>query len=827
MSKIFGTAYLISSWLRAGLEDSSYVRIFSSITQIDNNIVRIAQLADIMNSICIMMNVKPTAHGTIPLHSMKKEPEAFEPKPLELLKVETRKPHKALIRLFNDQIQALPRWFRINQVAYEAGLSAASGPEFTRTGQLCSGVLVGLLQRTQTSIKYPNPYFLMSSDYNNKIKSGAYMFNANYCEWNTINGPILESDIPEFSYTELVQHNRTAEPAKWNVTEFATEAEQLLQELLIFAKPLSITFEEYVAQGLWATSGATNMPYNNKFKHVRKNQLLYKLTPQEIVGACFDGKPANSKAFLKKEPKKIRIIYNGDIGTNILMQYSMHHWEHVLDHIKQIQHRDTPTNFTKLTDTIRTAWQRGDLTLSFDFADFDQQPSKEIINLMFKFFRHLALANTTDPIAMQTVHDTIDQRWANSTLTWIEGGKHYSAPWLNGLPSGIAWTSAMGSFLNLIVQRIAARTSSVDMITVKGDDCIITGRPQQLLIHKFVLDQMGIKSSANKFGMPGYQQPSQRRCEFLRRMITIDNVYGYAARGLWNLIERKPWTDYDENNRLFEIVKSVNMTLRRVGDFRTQPAYGAAKYYLPSYLGGGAAVWPVLGQKVKALILKSQIYKVTKPPTHSDHPWFPQSHTELSAWLTAAEQQQLSNFYYQQTLTRDDDPEWFTEQYKRLRRSLRNAKIIEINFDISLTPCNSDLKFGKFSWLNTWAEARRTILRYSLEALERRRSLGNWMLIEQPKAYYAMRRLEHTGFSRGEAIDWLSGTLPGLPQINMNPWRILPESEIMARYVLGFFRNKRLWPSAVSPTLTLAVAVVAAVYVHQFHPTAETSRLQF
>lgn len=372
---------------------------------------------------------------------------------------------------------------------------------------------------------------------------------ARYAEINTLTG-YLQNDFGNFDYDKEFEALATgdSEHPEWWKEVFVRKLDQLMthQEHKKY-----VSFEEYVKEGMWITSGSSSIgkvdwSYDGdtgKFK-ARKNMILDLYTKEELYDLAinWDGNLDN-RVFIKDELAKRRLAVASNIEAYLNQGYLYYLFGHGFKNWKYITLDETPgETHNRNCDTV-AALKDGCFALPFDFKGFDRQPTiwevKQITKKVISQIKYMIPEHDRiifNKIAAKNI-SCYDNNYLYSPLT-KETKKQ-----TNGIPSGIRPTSFIGNVWNMTTTDIARDQTNlilgkdnIRLIALKGDDTKILAKDfLTCLVFRYSYQAINAIGENSKFGI------MQNCCEFLRTEISTSGVRGWCNRAIPSVTQRKPW----------------------------------------------------------------------------------------------------------------------------------------------------------------------------------------------------------------------------------------------------------------------------------------------
>lgn len=394
-----------------------------------------------------------------------------------------------------------------------------------------------------------------------------------WCEVNTLTG-YMQNDIGTFDYDKEFESLATGgnEHPEWWKRKF----EEKVRDLMTFQEaPEFVSFETYVKDGYWLTSGSSSIgkvewSYDSdtgKFK-ARKNMLVDLYTKEEIyqMATDWDGELMN-RVFIKDELAKRRLAVASNIEAYLNQAYLLYLFGHGFKNYKYITLDEKPNETHKRNCRLIKLLKEGSYALPFDFKGFDRQPTTDEIKTIIK--RVIDLVSPRVPASHRRLFNTIafkniacyDKNYLYSPLT------KRTVKQTGGLPSGIRPTSLIGNLWNMIATDIARDVTKdilgqdyIQEIALKGDDTyIVAPNFFVCLVFRYAYQSINAVGENSKFGI------MQNACEFLRTEISSSGVRGWTNRAIPSVTQRKPWNPepWTENQQVQTIANNIYLLERR------------------------------------------------------------------------------------------------------------------------------------------------------------------------------------------------------------------------------------------------------------------------
>jgi hypothetical protein len=238
-----------------------------------------------------------------------------------------------------------------------------------------------------------------------------------------------------------------------------------------------------------------------------------------------------------------------------------------------------------------------------DQTAFDANTSLKLIRLVTKILCDIIQENMLEnyPYA-NDVRDTCEKLIKSISLKGVVHAGDVLLEWLNGLPSGLIWTSLLGSICNYVEFREICDAMNVpfDELDVKcfqGDDIQVRSTNVEYLvaIYEGYL-QYGLKVNPLKFWI------KKGTDEFLRMVMEDGELRAYPARMVNGILYRKPGSPAIVQEDWFDLLDSWKKYVSRGADpekvvnmvvseamriFRIDRVEATELLYTPRAYGGG------------------------------------------------------------------------------------------------------------------------------------------------------------------------------------------------------------------------------------------------
>lgn len=572
-----------------------------------------------------------------------------------------------------------------------------------------------------------------------------------------------------------------------------------------------VTFEEFVMSGKWVTTGSCQFATKGVSPHVKfewagehvkvkmgKNIVPFVFSLAEIYQLSRDNKTQRNMAISKCETGKIRLAVASDLETYLQQSYVVHlcggaykDWPGVT-----LEERPDQTMAREL-ETLRVL--RGKLALPFDYKGFDNQPSLTEVKLVWRVLCDMAANNVPSEhrLLFKELCLAVEHGFDDATLEGLINGEVLILKVLWSLMSGLRITSIVGNGWNssitfgIVIKKLTKWTGlKPDAVSVQGDDTqMIHKQWGYLMMAKILYDVVGAESNESKFkvGTSG---------SYLRKIFEANTsgeprVRGYRARGITALTQRKPWSEeqwspFSQLSAQWEALQ----TLRARG---ADPQFAQAAWKsivrnwsstsgvdsrwlsLPSALGGcGLGDWD--GSRPSA--------RLPKPDVPS-----PEVSVHVDAVVREEERFRANGFMvrdgdlglhvqdkYEQTMATNRQPavdRLLRDSFKDKMSKLSIAWSVPTKIPVfdSIVTTLPATKEGYQAWkkvhtVETFGGAPELAeLWEQAGVMARMRGTSRMMELEAARPALAHRIKQMSkragGVSRGDIVDWLTGSLPG------------------------------------------------------------------
>lgn len=632
-----------------------------------------------------------------------------------------------------------------------------------------------------------------------------FPFDKNDCkqrfsEFNTLTG-YMQTNFGNFDYnhelSELASGGNEHDD-KWT-TKFNDKLETLMN---VQPLPQFVSFEKYVKEGLWLTSGSSSVGQvhwsydgeKGKFK-ARKNMLLDLYTGDELYKMAleWDGKLEN-KVFIKDELAKRRLAVSSNIEAYLNQGYLLYLFGHGFKNYKYITLDEKPGEQHVRNCKLIKLLRNGSFALPWDFKGFDRQPRTVDIEAIVDRIGKRVEPNV--PIEHRLMFKMILQKnkicYYNNYL--YSPINKQTIKQTGGLPSGIRPTSLIGNIYNANVTDMARDVTKeiigfddIQEIGLRGDDTYIISKNWfTLLIFRYAYLSLNVTGENSKFGI------MQNVCEFLRTEVSTSGVRGWSNRAIPSVTQRKPWNPqpWTANNEVETVANNIYLLERRSKldldwlhhcNKLKWSRYTHQSYlwlHLPKHLGGiGLYEWKGWSPDGKLPLSQPPTFEIEETTTANlSLQWYN---------LNEEEKQQYQAVSMSMKIAADDIPgpqKFMSLEYVKKLRTMRfnwSKQIIPITkvykiegptFDNVLWPktrLHVDLKPNKIEMPNFIEFVREHQI--AKRAKIKIPSLMELTLRYYPSVYKDIRYYEARGWHRTDAINLASGSVPTEPTKILNP----------------------------------------------------------
>jgi hypothetical protein len=602
-----------------------------------------------------------------------------------------------------------------------------------------------------------------------------------------------------------------------------------------------LTFDAYVSECKWATSGASSRGYltvitpDGEVRVKAKKNFVMDTTPTALLAeAAATSHTQLNSVIIKAELGKVRLAVASSLETYLKEAYLRYCLNGAyLDWPGSTIEEKPREQLNRMVTMLQDLSQR--FGLGYDFDAFDHQPeTSEIKSIVKHMIDHAAktLPSTLVPQFLR-VMDEYYRSFDFSVLRVNIAGLKASYRVKGGVMSGLGLTSILGNGWNstsmLGARILSAYVTSLKPVRldIRGDDtAAIFDTPSQAQLFELALRSMGVRGGVGKFSIQGGQ------IEFLRTWFD-KRCFGYPCRTIPGLTQRKPWTaaPWDEVGTLTSIRDTCMILVRRGGlDFWPHfSSVWAQLHHLPSvivniprHLGGlGLGRWDGMTrvdppfprvERVKAIPVMKTSWRVDRIRTLA---------AEYKVKLTEDQIHAVASDELNAVLGSDDIP-----SISRMYRDSLNFKLKYYKPHFSLIPLHQRFVYKSESFTNVPKLPGRSSVddiysypsansfgafQHSFGADERvkpllrqtKESYRSWLRRERPQLWQLIRGNSHMG----ERIDWLTGNTHAFKS-DLHPFLASIADRIASHYVvlhkMRGFRTSSLF-AAVMPAVIVQV----------------------
>lgn len=590
-------------------------------------------------------------------------------------------------------------------------------------------------------------------------------------------------------------------------------------------------FPEYVKSGVWATSGSSSVGKveleidGKKAKFKMRKNMVYAMYDLDDLAAtsevCVD---QINRVIVKSELGKVRLAVASNIEIYLQMVWIL---EHIAGAYLQIVGMTLQEDLFETFDRIAqmSIWTEESWCIPYDYQGFDRQPLTEELICIWLAYCAVGRRNAKN----LNRYDAIVGR---SALSFMRGvlvrGRESKMPGSivqkrNGLDSGVAITSLLGISWNDVQTTRTVRMASALSLLTKVPNFRLRGDDSAIFCHTY-LDGLAIKCGYNRLSVKagdGKFSLGWRRMEFLRQWYEGGKVIGYACRVLPGLTQRKPWSSepWDAAGYMKAINDNLGVLYRRGASrascdvvWRVIARGWSLRLKLDVYLlsvpstMGGFGVTPWDGVRAPAVAVPKVQSRFDLPPANQ---WYKAGLAAIAQkWSVTADMDKWSADRMQSMVVSDDvpqvarelrdnwrqqiveyRPEWryFDDRLSSASRYLircgKEVGALKNTVDLLLGSC---LYFGKWKDLGVkWTELQELARYAELRPFQR------LAFVEQD----VITQLQKRGFSRGGAVDWLSGKTGVMWPARLHPGLIVLADAYLAS-MIDQERGRRVWIAA-------------------------------
>lgn len=406
--------------------------------------------------------------------------------------------------------------------------------------------LVSLLLYIPTNIMIPFMSYIKTLFHNNCdfLTDSWYK----YLDLQNIAGyPVMEdrdmSDDPQLWLTDSVTSEYSAD---WWRQQFT----QTYFSQNFISQPDILSYKEFVlSRWLWVTDGATRFSKATLDGELVKTKFgaALSLSDDELLQHAYLNHETSSiiGVFLKPDEPgyKRRLIANVSLGPYLLASYIRYYFEQNIGTNPSFMHLKVSVgDRIDLVEMLRD----GHTMVPLDESSYDYNVSKESWDGFFDFLT--GLDDNNEAFQLFKIY--------KDTAKWQFDGKEGS--WISGMPSGLALTSYLNSWMNYIKQKhILPGTPAF----AAGDDVLTSPELNGVDLDRVSEEYAKFGSSINATK----NWISQNYSEYLKVLITSRGTTGYPARIFSSLIWAGKARTFLPSDRLPELSELFKQFFDRLG----------------------------------------------------------------------------------------------------------------------------------------------------------------------------------------------------------------------------------------------------------------------
>lgn len=595
-----------------------------------------------------------------------------------------------------------------------------------------------------------------------------------------------------------------------------------------------LSFEEYVASGLWSTSGASSegvveWSYGGNHDHFKaKKNLAFAVCDVGKLAADARAAVAQyNKVFPKAELGKIRIAVSSDMPIYLVMSYLCYltgDFDKTCSIMIGRESINEQTN--RMYKTL--CYLVGRFGFPFDAAQYDHQPeTEEVKDCVRSDLSHATLNTPLESLQhTQLLINNLIHTFNAAHIITTSQGRTESVLMTGGVASGWRITSRLGNtwsksqYLRALAVLEKCGFKLNVQAYIKGDDMQFTlNTHAAALLLRWAIASVNLIGNDSKFGiLPGYS-------ELLRIAYYPGRCVGYAARAAPGLQQSKPWSS-EQMDQAAEVrsIQNICAILRRRGcNVLAVDCFEKAAYACWSRLQHTTMSWLSVPQSLGGLGVcpwRGTVYSSSKlQPLNFDGILITNTTTAYSQHiskpyidynLTADELSQLVQIKTRATLSADDVPQvrralradysWPTFSPVRVEMRWTFPALVRLRqacaYLASLIPAvdviaNAESHFPPHKYAS-YRHLHQAWLIAADVARLRGGSIADHLIPAQPDFVYDLVSIERRGLSRHEALDYLFGTTPLAPLTRLHPalTSVLHNATIFVAN--GFLQSQRL-----------------------------------
>lgn len=284
-----------------------------------------------------------------------------------------------------------------------------------------------------------------------------------------------------------------------------------------------VSFNDFlVSRSLWAGPGATDQKVPRGYSH-SKGAWAFNTTDRDLQRWWLRHRdePVQWRVFVKPdEVAAFRLIVNTDSVTYLKMAYASYLFEASLNSSELWAFANSKTKFDLLT-TIMVDMAEGASGAAFDGSGWDESITHPLINVVVEEI--LKKVPSADPASGLA---TLLQQLNTATITLPTGESFVP---VNGLASGLRWTTLINSVVNRALQYLVSDETGVhfNVVSTLGDDVVATTH-----------DALDLEVAAKAYASAGFKlnvsksRVAKGSVEFLKQHITHNRAAGVPLRAL-------------------------------------------------------------------------------------------------------------------------------------------------------------------------------------------------------------------------------------------------------------------------------------------------------
>lgn len=349
------------------------------------------------------------------------------------------------------------------------------------------------------------------------------------------------------------------DPEKWLTTLVSSDydrtfwSEQFKQTFCNFATnttPTLMTLDEFtISRWMWVTEGATKFSKLMLDDEIVKTKFgaAVSLTDEELLKIVAESRNGSQPigVFIKGDESsfKRRLIANVPLGGYIIASYVRYLIEQFCGKVPGFE-KLSPSFSDKIN--VINLLREGRVCFPLDESAYDYHVTRESWLGFFDFLK-LAFPNNEGVTALQ---DYFDHAF------WQFDGK--KGKWLKGMPSGLALTTMLNSWMNYIKQKTIVVS---DFHWACGDDVLTFPFDQTVTLKQIEEAYARFGSDANA----AKNWKSYRFGEYLKTIYGTTGTSGYPARIFGSLLFTQDLSFRRPDEKLYELVDLWKQLFDRLG----------------------------------------------------------------------------------------------------------------------------------------------------------------------------------------------------------------------------------------------------------------------